>query len=52
MVVNVEATSTGRLYKYIQTEFKYEPYLDNLNRPLNCFNKNLIKFTSFFHRKG
>ena len=51
--VNVEATSTGRLFKYIKTEFKYEPYLDNLNRPLRiALTKIRLSSHHFFIERG
>ena len=31
---NVEKTSSGRLFRYIKTDFVYEPYLDILDRNL------------------
>ena len=49
----MEKSSSGRIYRYIKTEFRWEPYLDILNRHVRiALTKIRLSSHAFFIERG
>ena len=49
----MEKSSSGRIYRYIKTEFRWEPYLDRLNRHVRiALTKIRLSSHAFFIERG